>query len=110
MLNIGDERNVAGNFVSGALASGIVTGSMNYNRYKKADIGQAEFLSETIKISLQGGVGSAAAIATTNYVGKGNYLAAVKAFSLGAMGVYAIEKIYENINLYEVGEQTDATK
>jgi hypothetical protein len=109
IIDTGDERNVTGHFVSGAIAAGVFAGSMNYNKYKKADISQKEFLSETIKTSIQGGVGTAAAVSTANYLGKGDYVAALTAMSLGVVGVYATEKLYENID-YTMGKNIDESK
>ena len=109
IIDTGDERSVTGHFVSGAIAAGVFTGSMNYSKYKKADISQKEFLAETVKNSVQGGMGTAAAVATTNYIGRGDYIAALTAMSLGVVGVYATEKLYENID-YKIGKSVDESK
>ena len=101
MIDTGDERNVLGHAVSGSIVAGVLAGSINYSRYKKADIGQKEFLSETMKTTVQGGIGTASAIATANYIGRGDYLGALTSMSLGMVGVYTTEKLYENLEYEE---------
>lgn len=95
MINTGDERNITGHFVSGAVFSAIFSSAMNYNKYKKSEITKKEMIQDTAKLTIQGGLGTASAIATANYIGKGNYVGALTALSLGAMSLYATEKAYE---------------
>ena len=35
-INTGAPRNVAGHFISGAIASSIVSGALNYRKYQKS--------------------------------------------------------------------------
>ncbi|NKQ40629.1 MAG: hypothetical protein HF962_03565 [Sulfurovum sp.] len=95
MIDTGDERSVAGHFISGTVFSAIFAGSMNYNKYKKNEISKDEMIQDTTKLATQGGVGTASAIATANYIGRGNYVAALTALSIGAMGIYGAQKISE---------------
>lgn len=95
MIDTGDDRNIVGHFVSGAVFSALFSGAMNYNKYKKNEMSKSEMLKDTGTLSLQGGVGTASAIATANYVGRGNYVAALTAASLGAMGIYGIQRASE---------------
>jgi uncharacterized membrane protein YeaQ/YmgE (transglycosylase-associated protein family) len=97
MIDTGDERSVMGHAVSGSIVAGVLAGSINYNQYKKADISQKEFLAQTAKTTIQGGVGTASAVATANAIGKGDYVGALTAISLGVVGVYAAEKLYEKL-------------
>ena len=95
MIDTGDERSVTGHFISGTVFSAIFAGSMNYNKCKKEEISKDEMIKDTAKLAIQGGMGTAAAVATSNYIGKGNYIGALTAISVGAMGIYGAQKIGE---------------
>ena len=98
-INTGSPRNVTGHFISGVIASSIVSGALNYKKYQNAEITKAKFVNDTLKTSLQGGIATAGAIATTNYLGEGKIMQAMTAMSIGAMGVYGTEKVYEKLEL-----------
>lgn len=97
MINTGTPRSVVGHVVSGSIASSIVASAMNYNRYKKEEITKQKAICDTMKLSVQGGIATGSAIAATNHLGNGNWLGLLGAISIGAIGIYATEKISENI-------------
>ena len=97
MIDTGDERSVTGHFISGTVFSAIFAGAMNYNKYKNEELSKDEMIQDTGRLALQGGIGTASAVATANYVGNGNYLGALTAISLGAMGIYGVQKASEMI-------------
>jgi len=98
-INTGAPRNITGHFISGTIASSIVAGALNYKKYKNAEISKTKFINDTLKTSLQGGIATAGAIATTNYLGEGKVMQAMTAMSIGAIGVYGTEKVYEKLEL-----------
>jgi len=98
-IDTGAPRSVTGHFISGAIASSIVSGALNYQRYQKAQISKNEMLSDTLKMTVQGGIVAASAIATTNYIGEGKVLQAMTAMSVGAMGVYGTQKVYDRLEI-----------
>ena len=98
MIDTGEPRSVTGHAVSGAVASAVVAGSINYNNYNKDKITKEEAVQNSIKLAVQGGVATGSAIAATNYLGKGNYLGMLAAVTLGLGGVYAVEKVAEKIS------------
>jgi hypothetical protein len=94
-INTGTPRNVNGHIISGTLASGAIASAINYNAYNKAEISKQHAIQNSIKLALQGGIATGSAIAATNYLGKNNFMGMISAISLGAFGVYAIEKLNE---------------
>jgi len=96
-IDTGEPRNVTGHVVSGAIASAIVAGSMNYNKYKKEEISKDEAIQDSLKLTAQGGIATGSAIAAANYVGQNNVMGFLTALSVGAMGVYVVEKISQNM-------------
>lgn len=50
-------------------------------------------------MAFQGGIATASAIATANYIGRGNLLGALSAASMGAMGVYTTQKVYDKLEI-----------
>jgi len=96
-IDTGTPRNVTGHVISGALASGALAGALNYDKFKKEQLSQQEAVQNTIKLSVQGGIATGSAIAAANYIGQGNILGMLSAISIGAMGVYATEKVSEQI-------------
>lgn len=98
MINTGTPRNIVGHTVSGAIASSIVAGAINYNKYKKDEMSQYEAIADTLKLTVQGGIATGSAIAAANYLGNGNILGLLSAISIGAMGIYATEKISDTLS------------
>jgi len=98
-INTGAERSIVGHFVSGGVFSAVFALSSNYTKYKKNEINKQEFLNKTLKTTVQGGIATASAIATANYIGKANYLGALSAASIGVMGVYATDKVYDRLEI-----------
>ena len=98
-INTGAPRNITGHFISGAIASTIVSGAINYRKYQNQEISKAELINDTLKTSLQGAIATASAVATTNYVGEGKIMHAMTAMSIGTMGVYGTQKIYDKLEL-----------
>eukprot|EP01155_Anaeramoeba_flamelloides_P032647 Anaeramoba_flamelloidesa94143_119.p4 GENE.a94143_119~~a94143_119.p4 ORF type:complete len:125 (-),score=31.27 a94143_119:930-1304(-) len=97
-VNTGEPRNVLGHIVSGAVASAIVSGTINYKKLKEEKIEAKDALKDTVKKTSQGAVATGAAIATANYLGqKGGFLKAMTAVSIGMAGIYAIEIIDEKL-------------
>ena len=56
-------------------------------------------INDTLKTSLQGAIATASAVATTNYIGEGKIMHAMTAMSVGAMGVYGTQKVYDKLEL-----------
>lgn len=96
-IDTGAERSVTGHLVSGTVFSAIFAGSMNYNKYQKNEITKQELFNDTTKMALQGGIGTAAAVSTANYVGRGDWLGAMASIAVGATGIYATQKICEQV-------------
>ena len=105
MIDTGDERSVTGHFISGTVFSAIFAGAMNYNKLKKEEISKDEMVQDTARLALQGGIGTASAVATANYVGNANYLGALTAISLGAMGIYGVQKASEIVEKKQEAKQ-----
>lgn len=98
-INTGTPRNVLGHIVSGAVASALVSGSINYKKYKEKKLDKNEAIKDTVKMTSQGAIATGAAVATANYIGSNNGLfKALGALSLGAVGIYALEVMEEKIN------------
>lgn len=98
VVNTGEERSVAGHVVSGAIASATIAGGLNYSQYKKGTIKKEVAIKNSIKLTLQGGIATGAAIAAANYLGRGSILGMLSAISVGVAGVYGVEKISEAID------------
>lgn len=96
-INTGAPRNVTGHVVSGAVASGALAGALNYDKFKKEQMSKEAAVQNTIKLSVQGGIATGSAIAAANYLGQGNIFGMLSAISIGAMGVYATEKVSDKI-------------
>ncbi len=94
-IDTGTPRSVQGHIVSGALASLVVAGAVNYNKYKKDEITKCEAVRDSLKLTLQGAVATSSAIAAANYIGEGAVLKTLSAVSVGFAGVYAVEKLSE---------------
>ncbi|WP_298751268.1 hypothetical protein [uncultured Arcobacter sp.] len=98
-IDTGTPRNVLGHVISGAIASAVVSGAINYKKVKTQEIEKKAAIKDTIKKTSQGAIATGAAIATANYLGeKGGLLKAVTALSIGAMGIYAVEMIEEKLD------------
>mgnify|MGYP005988647641 CR=1 FL=1 len=98
LINTGESRNVLGHIVSGAVASALVSGTINYKKLKKEEISSQEAIKDTIKRTSQGAIATGAAIATANYLGqKGGLFKALTAASIGMSGIYALELIEDRI-------------
>jgi hypothetical protein len=106
-IDTGEIRSVSGHTVSGAIAAGTVAGAINYNRYKKDEISKNEALQNSAKLTLQGGIATGASIATANYIGKGSWLHALGALSIGIAGVYGIEKLSQKYNAKSVSNEDE---
>ena len=90
-INTGTPRNVLGHVISGAIASAVISGAINYKKYQNGQIKKCEAIKDTTKKATQG------AIVTTNYIGEGNYLRALTSASIGMAGIYALEIIEEKL-------------
>lgn len=99
LIDTGTPRNVLGHVISGAIASAVVSGAINYKKVQNKELEKKEAIKDTIKRTSQGAIATGAAIATANYLGqKGGLLKALTALSVGAMGIYAIEVIEEQLD------------
>ncbi|PIF04567.1 MAG: hypothetical protein CSA86_01400 [Arcobacter sp.] len=98
-IDTGTPRSITGHFISGVIATSIISGAINYKKYKNGEISKSESINDTIKTSLQGGIATAGAIATTNYIGEGRIIQAMASMSIAATGVYGTEKIYDKLEL-----------
>ncbi|RXK11705.1 hypothetical protein CP965_13130 [Halarcobacter mediterraneus] len=115
IINTGEPRNVVGHIVSGAVASAIISGTINYKKAKEEKISSKEAVKDTVKRTSQGAIATGAAIATANYLGQRNgFFKALTAASVGMAGIYAVEllddklekkctSIEDNKNLIEEG-------
>ena len=81
VIDTGDQRSVTGHIVSGALASGALAGAINYNKYTKGEISKTKAVSNSLKLSAQGGIATGSAIAAANYLGQNNILGMLTAVS-----------------------------
>lgn len=98
-INTGEPRSVAGNVISGAVASAIISGVINYKKVQSKKITANEAIKDTVKRTSQGAIATGAAIATANYIGqKDGLFKALTAASIGLMGVYALEVIEEKLD------------
>jgi Na+/alanine symporter len=97
LIDTGMPRSVTGHVVSGSLAAATVAGALNYNRYVKGEISQKQAWSNSLKLTAQGGIATGSAIAAANHLGSGNIVGMLTAVSIGAMGVYAVEKMSDTI-------------
>lgn len=99
LINTGEPRNVLGHIVSGAVASAIVSGTINYKKVKNDEISTNAALKDTMKRTSQGAIATGAAIATANYVGQaGGAFKALTAASIGMAGIYALEVFYDKLD------------
>ena len=96
-INTGTPRNVLGHVISGARASAVISGALNYKKYQNGQIKKCEAIKDTTKKATQGAIVTGSAIATTNYIGEGNYLRALTSASIGMAGIYALEIIEEKL-------------
>ncbi len=95
MIESIEERSVSSYAVSGTVFSAIFAGSMHYDRYRKQALSKKEAIAATLRLSAQGGIASASAVATANAIGKRDYLGATLNVCVGLLGVYGIQKISE---------------
>lgn len=79
--------------VSTTIATSVVTGALNYDKFKKGDMTKKEAIKDTLKLSTQAGIASGATIAAIQYSINKNYLSAFLSIGAGVGGVIAIEKI-----------------
>ncbi len=98
MINTGEPRNIVGHIVSGAVASAVVSGAVNYKKCKENKIDKNEAIKDTIKMTSQGAIATGSAIATANYIGSNNAIKALGTLSMGLLGVYALEVMEDKIN------------
>ncbi len=110
LINTGEPRNVLGHIVSGAVASALVSGTINYKKLKNEEISSSDAIKDTVKRTSQGAIATGAAIATANYVGqKGGLFKALTAASIGMAGIYALEMIDDKLEeKYESISHDDA--
>jgi hypothetical protein len=95
VIDTGAPRNVLGHVISGAIASAVISGAINYKKAQSRQITKNEAIKDTIKRTSQGAI----AIATANYLGqKGGLFKALTAVSIGMMGIYALEVIEEKLD------------
>ncbi|BAK72718.1 MAG: hypothetical protein AB7S49_05115 [Arcobacter sp.] len=98
-IDTGTPRNVLGHVISGAVASAVISGAINYKKAQARQITKKEAIKDTIKRTSQGAIATGSAIATANYLGqKGGFFKAITAASIGMMGIYAIEVIEEKLD------------
>lgn len=93
-INTGTPRSVAGNIVSGALASGMVATALNYTKYKQDELSKHEAIKQSLKLTVQGGIATGSAIAAANALGRNSWLGVLGAVSFGIAGIYGVEKLY----------------
>ena len=87
-------RNVLAHAVSGAVAGAIISTAINYKKVQKKQMSKKEALKDTLKLSAEGAIVTASAIATANYLGQSNgLLKAITATAVGVGGIYALHSI-----------------
>jgi len=96
-INTGTPRNVLGHIISGAIASAVVSGAINYKKYQAGDMKSCEAIKDITKRTSQGAIATGSAIATTNYIGEGSWLKALTSAAIGVAGVYALEIAQEKL-------------
>ena len=106
LIDTGAPRSVTGHVVSGAIASAVVAGSINYLRYQKEEITSAEAVRNGLKLTAQGGIATGSAIAAANYLGRNNFLGFLTAIGIGAAGVYGVEQVSRNLEA-RAAEETE---
>ena len=106
-INTGAPRSVTGHAISGALAAGALASAVNYNKYKNKEVNRSEAINNSLKLSAQGGIATGSAIAAANYLGNGSIVKMLTAISIGAMGVYAVEKISDKLTKKEISENIE---
>ena len=70
VIDTGTPRNVLGHVISGAIASAVVSGAINYKKAKSRQITKKDAIKDTIKRTSQGAIVTGSAIATANYLGQ----------------------------------------
>lgn len=99
VIDTGAPRNVLGHVISGAVASAVISGAINYKKAQSRQITAKEAIKDTVKRTSQGAIATGTAIATANYLGQeGGLFKALTAASIGMMGIYAIEVIEEKLD------------
>lgn len=106
-IDTGAPRNVQGHFISGALASGILAGSLTYKKQQSGEITTKESMSKIARASLQGGIATASAISTANHMSKGNWIGATLSLGAGLLGVYATEKFYDKLDTKQLAQEVE---
>jgi|GEM_PF-1648791 len=93
VINTGEPRSVAGHVVSGAVASAIVAGAVNYKKFQNGEMHRNKAVRDTLKKSAQGGIATGAAISAANHLGSGDWFKAISAMSMGMASLYAVEVV-----------------
>lgn len=95
LIDTGEERNVTGHFISGAIFSSLIAAGVTLEVTRNTPTDKKALLRCTSKAFLQGGLATASAISASNQVGKDDYVGALIAVAVGVGGVYALEKVYQ---------------
>lgn len=110
-IDTGSPRSIPGHIISGGIASGVVAGATNYTKFQRDEISKKDAIKNSLRLTVQGGIAMGSAIAAANYIGRGNWLGAIGAVSLGLGGIYATQKLSEivdekvqKIEINEIGE------
>ena len=96
-INTGTPRNVLGHVISGAVASAVVSGAINYKKVQSGKLEKNDAIKGTIKRASQGAIATGSAIATTNYIGEKSWLKALTSVTIGVAGIYALELVEEKL-------------
>lgn len=113
-VTLGQPKNVASYTLGAVFASGITAAALNYNSYKKGEMRKQQAINNAIKLSIQGGIATGAAVTAGNNVGQKKFMSALTAISIGLTGVYAVEKLAENLQMRrpmpaeEVGKEIES--
>ncbi len=79
--------------ISGVIGSGIIDGSLNYQKYKDGKISKEEAIKSTVKTSAQVAIAAGTSIASVQYLSDKKYLNALLSVAIGVSGVMAVEKV-----------------
>lgn len=92
-LMLSNTRLTADHLLSGAIASALGAGALNFHNYKNEKVTKNEAIKDTLKLTAQGGIAAGSAISCSNNIVNKNYTGAVFSALLGFGAIVAIEKI-----------------
>ncbi len=97
-IDTGEARSVSGHAVSGAVATGVISGVSNAKEVKNGMMDKKSAVTNTVLRATQGGIATAVAISVANTLGdpQKSVFSALGALALGTGAILALEKLVEN--------------